>query len=91
MGVRASLWELKIGGCLAQGLSYEVGAFVVFINKGAPAEVGVWRSGTPLRWGMGLALVRGGVLNQRLCGPLVREINRPSILIQTRSLMKGIR
>ena len=37
-----------------QGMSvvvYEVGALlVVFINKGAPAEVGVWRSVTPLRW-----------------------------------------
>ena len=51
---RACLWELRMGGCLAQGLSYEVGALVVvFINKGAPAEVGVWRSGTPLRWGCG--------------------------------------
>ena len=44
--------KLKIGGCLAQGLSYEVAALVVvFINKGAPAEVGVWSSRTPLRWG----------------------------------------
>ena len=33
-----------MGVCLAQGLSYEVAALVVvFIKKGAPVEVGVWR------------------------------------------------
>ena len=50
-GVRACLWELRMGVCLALGLSYEVAALVVvFINKGAPVKVDVWRSGTPLRW-----------------------------------------
>ena len=29
---------------------------VVFINKVAPAEVGVWRSGTPLRWERGQSM-----------------------------------
>ena len=48
-GVRACMWELRMGVCLAQGISYEVVALVVvFINKGAPAEVNVRRSGTPL-------------------------------------------
>ena len=41
-GVRACFWELRIGGCLAQGLSDELGALVVvFINKEAVGWGGV--------------------------------------------------
>ena len=47
-GVRACFWELRIGGCLAQGLSDELGALVVlFINKEAPASVGWGKWDTP--------------------------------------------
>ena len=44
----ACLREVIIGVCLSQGLSYEVGGFLIvmmFWNKGAPAGVLSWRMG----------------------------------------------
>ena len=52
--------EIRMGGCHAHGISYEVRGFpmlVVFWNKGVQAGLGGWGSGTPLmrelgcRWG----------------------------------------
>ena len=43
-------------GCLAQGLSYEVGGFpmiVLFLNEGPPVGFGVCRKGTLLGEGGG--------------------------------------
>ena len=57
------LWEVGIGRCLPQGLSFEVGGCpieVVLCNKEAPARVGVLWSGTPLKRGAFHASWAGG-------------------------------
>ena len=57
--VRACLWELRMEGCLEQGLSYEVGALVaVFINKGRQWMRGVEEWDTP-KIGVGPSMRNG--------------------------------